>query len=845
MKHIPLLLLSCIFAALPAWASPDLKNPALTPVQFGKAPKHAELRLVENGKLNFAVVYDKSNRDRAFTSSVERGALLLCESVEKCTGVKPETFGLNEVDKASKYPYRIYLGFNDITKKLGADPFSGPKQGYELFTCPEGVVIAGYDSALLDREKKYGRLEPREILRGTLWGVCDFAERILGCRWYFPGEYGSIFPKTVNLTLPPVRYSDYPRFYNRDGCWISWSLRDRKKQWETLLGAYQKETDSPNKLIRMQEYWRLENFMGPKPFHPGHDPEPSRIMKFYPERKKEIFFTNESGYMRYNPKAHIGNDFDLTNLKFADIIIDAMKKFYASEGKDYNIWSYPPNTHYINIGQCDGEVPLADMLRNPVVKKLNLISQADIDSGVALRNVYGRFLQYYAGRVKQEFPGLRVAFMPYQGGTYAPTDPRWKLPDNIDLRVCTHVFPRTPRNPKKIAKTMQCLKEWYEATGNRPIDSLWFYHIPAEGGSPFLRAIAAQFVGESVKVCGKYLGRTNIFFDQYGGLNWSYYYSEYCGAKAFWNPDFNADAAVDEHWEPFYGKEAGAELKKFHRLLKDSYIRFYMMNDAEDSINPLYPPQVINQLESCLQKAASCIQPGSVEEKRFRLFSLPWKEAIQAQRNRQNYIRPVYMVYRLLRQDAVELDGKGQEAFWKKLKPITMQDPKGTGAKPEYPVSVKLAWDDTGIYGLLEAPHKPLADSDKDIWHNDSCEVFIAPAPSAEKRKHFYHFTVDAFGNQATGYRLMYPIATPYNGQWKSPGFRKAVARDEKAWSMEFFIPFADMKVKAPRPYESWGMNIVSNKLGAPEEYMSSSLTLANNHNLEMFGTMKFLGKGD
>ena len=67
-----------------------------------------------------------------------------------------------------------------------------------------------------------------------------------------------------------------------------------------------------------------------------------------------------------------------------------MKKYYASGGKDYNIWSYPPNKQYINIGQCDGEVPDMDMLRNPTVQKLKLISQADIDSGVAQRNVYGR-----------------------------------------------------------------------------------------------------------------------------------------------------------------------------------------------------------------------------------------------------------------------------------------------------------------------------------------------------------------------------------------------------------------------------------------------------------------------
>lgn len=155
MKHKLLMLSLLTLASAAAWAVPDLKNPALTPVRFEPAPNHAPLKLIEKGKPNFAIVYDKSNRDRAFTSSVERAALLLEEAVEKCTGVKPAVLGLHEQDKAKQYQYKIHLGYNDITKKLGADPFKGPKQGYQLFTCPEGVVIAGYDSALLDQGKKY------------------------------------------------------------------------------------------------------------------------------------------------------------------------------------------------------------------------------------------------------------------------------------------------------------------------------------------------------------------------------------------------------------------------------------------------------------------------------------------------------------------------------------------------------------------------------------------------------------------------------------------------------------------------------------------------------------------
>ena len=133
MKHKLLMLSLLTLASAAAWAVPDLKNPALTPVRFEPAPNHAPLKLIEKGKPNFAIVYDKSNRDRAFTSSVERAALLLEEAVEKCTGVKPAVLGLHEQDKAKQYQYKIHLGYNDITKKLGADPFKGPKQGYQLF----------------------------------------------------------------------------------------------------------------------------------------------------------------------------------------------------------------------------------------------------------------------------------------------------------------------------------------------------------------------------------------------------------------------------------------------------------------------------------------------------------------------------------------------------------------------------------------------------------------------------------------------------------------------------------------------------------------------------------------
>ncbi|MPN48304.1 hypothetical protein SDC9_195911 [bioreactor metagenome] len=62
---------------------------------------------------------------------------------------------------------------------------------------------------------------------------------------------------------------------------------------------------------------------------------------------------------------------------------------------------------------------------------------------------------------------------------------------------------------------------------------------------------------------------------------------------------------------------------------------------------------------------------------------------------------------------------------------------------------------------------------------------------------------------------------------------------------MEFFVPFEDLKVEAPKAYDTWLVNVITNKNSDPKEYGSTAMTLGNNHNIGMFGYLKFLGKGE
>lgn len=64
--------------------------------------------------------------------------------------------------------------------------------------------------------------------------------------------------------------------------------------------------------------------------------------------------------------------------------------------------------------------------------------------------------------------------------------------------------------------------------------------------------------------------------------------------------------------------------------------------------------------------------------RRFRHLAAPWVKNFESQRVRFAYERPVYNVHRLLSGEKVTLDGNPDEAFWQKIKPLPLINPKGS-----------------------------------------------------------------------------------------------------------------------------------------------------------------------
>ena len=813
----------------------DLDNRALTPVTHEETPRHAPLKLVENGELKFAIITDKKAEKNGRTGkSIAPAVKILTEAFKKTTGKTPEVFDITETGKAGKYPFLLVVGDNQIVRRNGIDFMKLPDQGFAVKSFPQGVIIAGHDSSLIE---DYNRdpLDRRGTSPGTLYGAVDFTERILGIRYFYPGEYGTYYPQIKDLAVKPLHYTDYPRFNTHGARWYFWvavSTDQMLKQWEPTMGKLKKYDTS------FLDRWRAG---GTAPARGGHCPRPEKMAKSYPDKLKTIFYTSPNGKFWYNPKQHIGNYYNVLDLGFADLLMDAYKTYYDSRGKtDRGGFASVLNNESLSFGICDTYMPLSEVIHDPVVRKLNLITENDIRRGkdAEMANVYGRFYQYLANRVKKELPGKKLWILAYYNTKFASLDPQWKLPDNVEVNLCIGGLPLKTRNRAAMEKARGIFKEWYEALGSRPVQKVWLYN---SRNNPFARAVAGEFTGDVPKLFGKYLGRDgNLFFDYDGAHDiWYYYWSAYADARSQWNPDWDVDAGIDEHWNLFYGPEAGPFLKEFHRLLKKNFIEYCV---PSDEAVPSYPPAEIDKMEKMLKEAEKVLEPDSIEMRRFRHLAAPWAKNFESQRVRFAYERPVYNVHRLLSGEKVTLDGNPDEAFWQKIKPLPLINPKGSSKAPAYPAVVKLAWDNSGIYGMFQADYPPKVDSKCDVWNNDSIEMFLAPGLKKEVK---YQIAFDTVGQRFSAMERLLPIPQPTDLSWKAEGFvfKNQVSRE--GWTAEFHIPFHLFESKAPAVYDSWNFNLVRNKLSAPKECSGSSLTLGDNHNINMFGLIRFAGKGE
>jgi hypothetical protein len=401
----------------------------------------APVMLVENGKPAATIVI--ADQPTAIPigkpATVAYAAEELQRFIEKASGARLE------VAPAAKAPPTgtlLLVGRSTLSEQYQLALPTQP-EGLRIVSFPRGVAILGEI-----KPAGVGNIA-HEVDRGTLHGLYEFLERVVGYRFFIhvPKEpdLGMVTPEIKNLTVP----ADYklelaPDFPYRDCAFASYSDRQafmRVTREGTGTGS---GTGFPG--INHTDRFFGRQFFGANPEWAAMITEDGRRDSMFPcysqpgvlearVRVTQNVYDGKGGW--FGEHGHPG------------------PKWIAFEPAD--LWDYKGLCH------CERCKPQLQPQRGRFGQNANLLFR----HGVA-----------YAAEIARRWPDKRVGMLAYEGHMLPP---EFDLPDNLDVQVCMMWSTTIGKEPYWHERNLQLLRDWSRKLGGkRERLYVWnFYCYPA------------------------------------------------------------------------------------------------------------------------------------------------------------------------------------------------------------------------------------------------------------------------------------------------------------------------------------------------------------------------------
>lgn len=267
-----------------------------------------EVSLVRNGKAYAIIVIADNPSETAKYASGE-----LVRYIEKATGVKLET--ISESATSEDIHTRVYIGKTKSCFQQGIDADRLPREAFVLRSVGNDLFIVG-------SEDDGDPLDQSNPNVGTLFGVYEFLEKVLNIRWLWPGELGTLIPKTNTVEISAINQFWIPALQYRG---FYWGNTQR-----ILSGGKMKEEDvrlgfSPDvslKYAKDLEVFLRRHRMGGQDIKPPSGHAFSGWWKKYGKEHPEWFALRRDG-IRGNPDPEADHvDICVTNEELQDFIVE-------------------------------------------------------------------------------------------------------------------------------------------------------------------------------------------------------------------------------------------------------------------------------------------------------------------------------------------------------------------------------------------------------------------------------------------------------------------------------------------------------------------------------------------
>jgi len=803
------------------------ESQGLAPVKIKIDKKSAPLILSDNGKAMVKLVIP-AKTNRTYYMAI---AKLMQKYLKETTGANFQI-----VKGTLKSGKGIFIGpcedatvkniFDNIQKK--------PMETFLAKSFTNGILLVGNDQPGNNYIKTL-RISSLNYSRGTLFAAVDFLERMVGCRFYFPGKLGTCLPdyNKKSLTIPAFSYTDHPVFPFRMGSYRYHGFADNK-----AAGT----SDKKERL-----YWANIMRIGDvnKQRH-GHTD--TYWNKLFAKSHPEYFALRKDGSRMLGKRAGHSVQRCYTSPGGLQANIEAIAKFYK-DGKDYTAFatrSMAPDKKYIRWWPNDGfkgcECP-------------NCLKLTDKNSTAPHSRLIWYYVAKLADAIAKRWPDKMLLVPAYSSFRTPPKGTR--IPKNVIIipvlpAGVSMAYLKEPACWKEAEKDMKMLKKL-----NSEKFWMWMHYphrprITNRLDTPYpVPHYMLKYINKYKDVMsGYYLNGHHTTVLALDGIMLYLWY------QALWNPDIDVDAMIDEYCDLMFGP-AASTMKAYWKLLINRWenTRWKKMPDMENrkdrmgSIIPrefyfaeTYPKSIRNKLKNMLQKALKETPKASIYNKRMQ-WMLAGTEKFFDQGK-------MFDTGASIRTEAIKLtpviDGKLNE--WKKFPHLNLID-NTNGKAPPAPTLIWTAFDKNNLYiagkvfekgGKFNTKGK--MPRDMSLWNNDDIEIFICGDLAGLKEagfpqiSQFHQIIINADGSIFDAHK-----SDGKSNKKVNIDFDLKTVKQKDGFVFEMKIPFKSINSTPPKPGDAWPMNFYRTRfVNGKSTAQAWSPTMSSFHDTTKFGSVIF-----
>ncbi len=828
--------LSAIFAATITLSAnavqilPECKpwqSQGLSPVKIIIDKKLSPLLISKNGKAMIKLVVPAENNNIYYTGI----AKIIKKYLKEITG---SDFQI--VRGKLNSGMGIFIGpCEDTTVKNAFD--SMQKQTAESFSVKSfknGIMLIGNDQPG-NTSNKVLNIVSVNYSRGTLFAAIDFLERMIGCRFYFPGKLGTCLPDyhEKSLTVPAVSYSDHPVF----------SYRMSSYQYPGFADNKYAGTDNIKDRLAWAYMMRIGDVNNQR-----HGHTDTKWNKLFAKSHPEYFALRKDGSRMIGKRAGHSVQRCYTSPGGLQANIDEIARFYKY-GKDYTAFavkSMAPDKKYIRWWPNDG----FKGCECPGCRKLT-----DKSSSSPHSRLIWNYIIKLAAEIHKRWPDKTLLVPAYSSFRTPPEG--IKIPKNVMVipvlpAGMSMAFLKEPACMEQAEKDIKMLSRI-----NSQKFWMWMHYphrprITNRLDTPYpVPHIMLKYINSHRdKMSGYYLNGHHTTVLALDGIVLYLWY------QALWNPDIDADAMIDEYCKLMFGP-AAPTMRQYWKLVINRWenVRWKNMPDLnkrknrmgsiiprEFYFNETYPKAIRDKLERMLKKALDKTTVNSIYRQRMEWMTAGTEKFFTQGR--------MFDTGTSVRTEAAKftplIDGKLDE--WKKLPYLALVD-NTNGKQPPAPTWIWTAFDDKNLYiagkvfekdGKFRTKGKEPRDIS--LWNNDDIEIFIcgnlaglkeAGFPQASQ---FHQIIINADG----------AIYDAHNSDGKNNkkiniDFDLKTVRQKDGFIFEMKIPFKSINSIPPKPGDAWPMNFYRTRfVDGKATAQAWSPTMSSFHDTTKFGTVIF-----